>query len=361
MLEVNIKKSFKNFSLISNFKLPPQKVLGLLGGSGEGKSLTLRCIAGIDKPDSGYIRLNGKTLFDSEQGIDLVPQERHIGYLFPHYSLFPTKTVTQNILSGLIANKDLTKEEKLARVDKWLKLLHLENQQHHKPNQLSNGQQQRTALARILINEPAVLLLDEPFSALDNLLKWQLQTELCKLLEQYTGSTILVTHDISEVQLLTDEVCIIDEGRTEPQITTHKLLTQPSTYAACKLTGCRNFSDLKRLGDDVLASDWQLKIPTEWQVPERAQSLALRNRSLRPTSKNSALLQAEVEQIIKTPHSTIYQLRVAGMTKNELLTMELDLNEPKFTLGEIIPLQIQAKDVLWCYEPYGDKHEKNTH
>ena len=167
-LEVNIEKKLDGFTLRAAFSAGNIPT-ALLGASGCGKSMTLRCIAGIVKPDKGRIVLDGRVLFDSEQHIDLPPQQRGAGLLFQNYALFPNMTVEQNILCGLKAEKDRAARQ--ARCAELLRAMRLEPLAKRYPAQLSGGQQQRTALARILAGRPRILMLDEPFSALDSYLR----------------------------------------------------------------------------------------------------------------------------------------------------------------------------------------------
>ena len=191
-LEVNIVKRLGDFCLRTAFSCE-KEFMGILGASGSGKSLTLKCIAGIEKPDRGRIVLDGKVLFDSEKKINLPPQQRRVGYLFQTCALFPGMTVRQNILCGLRREKDREIREKLA--DEMLGLLRIRDIAGQKPETLSGGQAQRTALGRILVNKPDLLMLDEPFSALDAHLRLKLQTELKNLLTGYGGGILMVTHD----------------------------------------------------------------------------------------------------------------------------------------------------------------------
>jgi len=207
MLSVGIKKTLGKFHLSVSFEVE-SGVTGILGASGCGKSLTLRCIAGIDKPDKGVITINGQALFDSEKHINLPPQKRRVGYLFQNYALFPNMTVKKNILCGLRGEKDPVRR----RMDLELavKLLQLEGLENHRPHQLSGGQAQRVALARILVNRPRLLMLDEPFSAIDSDLRGYLQIEMKRLLDQYDGMVLLVTHDRNEAYHLCDRIIAMD-------------------------------------------------------------------------------------------------------------------------------------------------------
>lgn len=173
-LLVDIEKDYGGFHLCSRFETNGG-ITGLLGASGCGKSQTLRCIAGVQTPDQGRIVLDGVTLYDSEQHINLTPQQRGVGYLFQSYALFPNMTVRANILTGLRREKDAAKKQ--AAFEHAIHLLKLEGLEDRRPAQLSGGQAQRVALARMLVSRPKALLLDEPFSAIDSHLRDQLQVD----------------------------------------------------------------------------------------------------------------------------------------------------------------------------------------
>ncbi|MGX8693196.1 MAG: sulfate/molybdate ABC transporter ATP-binding protein, partial [Clostridia bacterium] len=194
-LHVDIRKRLGSFTLDVSFTAE-NGVTSLLGASGCGKSMTLKCIAGIEKPDEGRIELDGRVLFDSETGVNLPPQKRRVGYLFQNYALFPNMTVAQNIFCGLNREKDRALKER--RLREMLRMMQLEGLEERKPAQLSGGQQQRVALARILVNDPQILLLDEPFSALDGHLRDSLKVEMRDLLERFGREVLMVTHDRNE-------------------------------------------------------------------------------------------------------------------------------------------------------------------
>lgn len=241
-LIVDIRKDFGKFRLRAAFEAQ-NGITGLLGASGCGKSVTLKCIAGIQRPDAGTILLDGRPLFDSQRHIDLPPQKRRVGYLFQNYALFPNMTVQQNIAAGVRERRG--RDETVAGL---VRSFHLEGTEHKYPRQLSGGQQQRTALARILASRPEVLLLDEPFSALDSYLKWQVELELSDLLARFPGPVLFVTHDRDEVHRNCKNVCVLDHGKSQPLQSVHQLFQSPATLSACLLSGCKNISRARSLG-----------------------------------------------------------------------------------------------------------------
>ncbi len=250
-LLVDIRKNYGAFRLDVDF-FAQGGVTGLLGASGCGKSVTLKCIAGIETPDEGRIELDGRMLFDSRQNINLSPQQRHIGYLFQSYALFPNMTVAQNIASGVRDRRHRTEET--ARL---MASFQLEESAHKYPRQISGGQQQRVALARILASQPEALLLDEPFSALDVYLKWQVELELAERLSQFPGQVLFVTHDQNEIRHQCQGVCVLNRGKSQAVQTVDELFDSPATLSACRLSGCQNLSRVRPLGDGQVESpDW---------------------------------------------------------------------------------------------------------
>jgi molybdate transport system ATP-binding protein len=237
--------------------------LGILGASGSGKSMTLKCIAGIEIPDEGHISVNGRVLFDSVKKINLKPQARRVGYLFQNYALFPRMTVLENITTGL----PLPKQEAKAKARVWLDELQLGEFEGRYPSQLSGGQQQRTALIRMLIREPEAVLLDEPFSALDTNLREQMQFQLLELLKT-RGDVIMVTHSRDEVYRICSETLVMDEGRVLGSGRTRELFRNPGLVRIARLTGCKNISPISQTGErEILALDWGLPLTLDYPLP----------------------------------------------------------------------------------------------
>ncbi len=207
MLEVQIYKKLAEFDLDISFQVN-DNILGLMGASGSGKSMTLKCIAGIEMPDQGRIVLNGRVLFDSEKKINVPIQKRNVGYMFQSYALFPNMNVYENISVGLRARKVKDVDIVVQKVMQQFRIFELASRY---PKQLSGGQRQRVALARLIAYEPDVLLLDEPFSALDEDLKKDLLQELKSEL-QISKPVIFVSHDKEEVNYLCDLKYKIKQG-----------------------------------------------------------------------------------------------------------------------------------------------------
>lgn len=273
-LVVDIKKSFGSFRLDVSFETG-DGLLGILGASGCGKSMTLRCIAGIEKPDSGKIVLNGTTLFDSEKRINLPPQKRQIGYLFQNYALFPNMTVKQNILSGLNAIKDKTERERSCTES--IRLMQLEGLERHHPAQLSGGQQQRVALARILVSKPKLLMLDEPFSALDTHLRERLQVQMKELLQQFHGVSLMVTHSRDEAYRLCERIALMAHGKFLTIKPTKQLFSDPGTISGALMTGCKNIAAAHKTGEyEVDVPEWGVRYETAQPVRDDLCAVGIR-------------------------------------------------------------------------------------
>jgi len=215
-LEVDIHKTFvsaeRRFALDVAFTATTQRVV-LFGPSGAGKSLTLQAIAGLLRPDEGKITLHGNALFDSKLNVDLKPQARKVAYLFQDYALFPHLNVRQNIGFGLQRGWfNPRARSSHAQIDYWLDALELRGVAGNYPAQLSGGQKQRVALARALVAQPQLLLLDEPFSALDSTLRQRMRLELSDLQTRLDIPMVLITHDPDDVAAFGDQVVQISDG-----------------------------------------------------------------------------------------------------------------------------------------------------
>jgi molybdate transport system permease protein len=259
MLIVDIHKQLPQYDLEVSFTVEGE-TLGLLGSSGSGKSMTLRCIAGIETPTQGTIVLNDRILYDSHKGINLPSRDRKVGFLFQHYALFPHLTVAQNIAYGL---RGLSKHAAHRQVIEQLERVQLLGFGDRYPHQLSGGQQQRVALARALATQPDVLLLDEPFSALDTHLRNELEKQLIKTLSSYQGLTLFVSHNLEEAYRVCQKLLVLDQGKVAAAGDKQSIFDRPSTLAVAQLTGCKNYSRIQPIDRHTLhALDWNCTLQT---------------------------------------------------------------------------------------------------
>ena len=296
-LFVEIRKRLGDFVLDARFETD-DPVTGLLGASGCGKSMTLKCIAGVETPDEGRIVLDGETLFDSARGINLPPQKRGVGYLFQHYALFPHMTVERNILCGLHGEKD--KAVRQQRLREMIAMLQLEGLEKHRPAELSGGQAQRVALARMLVSRPRLLLLDEPFSALDSHLRDQLQPQLLSLLRSYGRQAVMVTHSRDEAYHLCSRLCVMDGGRILRAGGTKEVFADPGSEPAARLTGCKNIARAFKAGEyEVDVPEWGVRLTAAKPVPDDVRAVGLRAHYFHPraaANRFAVRLESELEE-----------------------------------------------------------------
>lgn len=272
-LVVDIEKQLATFTLNNAFTAH-QETLGVLGGSGSGKSMTLRCIAGVETPDQGRIVLNGQTLFDSDKGINVPSHQRKVSLVFQNYALFPHMSVAENIAFGL---QHIPKSVRSHRVRQQLALLQLDGLGDRYPHQLSGGQQQRVALARALATEPEVLLLDEPFSALDTYLRAQVERQLIETLSTYSGVTLFVTHNLEEAYRVCENLMVMSGGRAIAFDSKHRIFERPQTVRVAQLTGCKNFSRAAIAGASrIEALDWGVTLHVAEAITDELTNVGVR-------------------------------------------------------------------------------------
>ena len=345
-LRVDIRKSLGSFTLDVDFTAG-QGITSLLGASGCGKSMTLKCIAGIEKPDEGRIELDGRVLFDSAQGVNLPPQQRRVGYLFQNYALFPNMTVRQNILCGLNREKDRSARER--RLRDMLRRMQLEGLEERKPAQLSGGQQQRAALARILVSDPQILLLDEPFSALDGHLRDSLKVEMRDLLQRFGREVLMVTHDRGEAYNMSREIAVMDAGRILTLKPTKELFADPGSVQAAILTGCKNIAAARRVDEHTVEiPDWGVRLETKQQVNEGLCAVGLRAHYFNPNAVQNRFPVRYVEEM-EEPFETILQFRYAAQRED---SPPVWWRLPKEKKSAVFPaeLGIAPANILLLYE-----------
>ena len=345
-LEVDIEKRLGSFHLRAAFSCG-REFMGILGASGCGKSMTLKCIAGIEKPDRGRIVLDSRVLFDSEKRINLPPQQRRVGYLFQDYALFPGMTVRENILCGLHREKDKQKREK--RTEDMLELLRLQEVASLQPEALSGGQAQRTALGRILVNEPDLLMLDEPFSALDSYLRLKLQTELKALLAGYDRGILMVTHDRDEAFRICERLGVMEQGQMQTVKGTKELFADPETRAAAVLTGCKNIVEAQKTGEhEVIVPEWGIRLTTGKPVRDGLKAVGIRAHDFHPDTEENCFpvrILRETEEPFEWISEFRYEHQAAGSPPVwRRYSREFRTNEPPKQLG------VAPADVLLLYE-----------
>ena len=315
-LEVAIEKELSGFRLAVEFSADGAP-LGLLGPSGSGKTMALRAIAGLETPDRGRIALDGLVLFDSERGINIPARDRRIGLLFQNYALFPHLTAAENVSFGI---ERFSPEEKRRRVSKQLAAVHMESLAERYPATLSGGEQQRVALARALAIEPAALLLDEPFSALDTHLRGALERQLRETLASFRGPTVFVSHNLEEAYRVCERLVVLSNGGVAAQGPKEEIFRHPPTIEVARVTGCKNFSAARRLTDGwVEALDWGCTLRVAQELAQAPKHVAIRAHHVRihPADKSSSegcenVFRCWLAAMTETPFRVTLDLRIGA-------------------------------------------------
>lgn len=322
MIYVDIEKKLGKFLLKTKFSCS-SNIMGLLGASGSGKSLTLKCIAGIEKPDKGKIILNGRVLFDSEKNINIAPKNREVGYMFQNYALFPNMNVYENVLVG-IRDKKIDKEKIILEKLDSLKILHLKDK---KIFEISGGEAQRVALCRILVNQPKIILLDEPFSALDDFLKWKIELEVLSILEKYKIPSILVSHSREEVYRLCKDICVMNKGKSEEILEKKELFKNPKTFAASLISGCKNFSKIKKISQNkVKALDFGIVLDV-LNFKDSYDMVAIRSHFVQISNDSKDGFEVYIDRVIEDIFSYIVMVRFKAKEDSSL---RIDIDKEKW-------------------------------
>ena len=296
------------------------ELLALVGPSGAGKSTILRMIAGLAHPASGIVRCGNQTWFDSQSRISVNPRQRRVGYVFQQYALFPGLTALENIEQSC---RDLPKVQRRERALYWLGKVNLAGLEHRKPDQLSGGQQQRVGLARALAREPRVLLLDEPFSAVDFATRERLYLELAMLRSELAIPTVLVTHDLNEARTLADQLCMLSNGSTLQSGPVATVINRPDSVLVARLTGYRNIFRGTVVSESTNGSgviEWRghrLEVarlngfttghPIHWCIPQSHIVLHRRERPSRGERENP--LRGEVVELLSMGDNVLVALQ----------------------------------------------------
>ncbi|NVF12331.1 ATP-binding cassette domain-containing protein [Anaerococcus sp. AGMB00486] len=344
MLKLDIRKDFGNFKLDINFE-SEKGVLGILGASGSGKSLSLKAIAGIVKPDKGKIILNNRVLFDSDKKINIPTKDRKVAYLFQDYALFPNMTVYENIKCGFREKKENYQEIIYKKLDE----LHIYHIKDKIPDEISGGEKQRAALARILVNEPEILLLDEPYSAIDGYLKWSIELDIKNIIEEYKIPTLFVSHDRDEIYRMCDEIVIMDKGKSEDKKETKELFNNPKTMAAAELSGCKNFSKIKKSEKGIYAIDWDLDLSIE-DVKNR-DFIGIRAHNIKVSSEKSGENSFELELLKEIEQTFNMCLIIRKKSGKGILSAFLEKEDWKKLKNEKnLYFSIRKEDIMFLKE-----------
>jgi ABC-type sulfate/molybdate transport systems ATPase subunit len=272
-LEVDIEKKLADFTLSVKFHTADAP-LSILGASGAGKTMLLRCMAGLERPERGRIVVNGRALFDSASGVFVPARERGLGFLFQNYALFPHRTVAENIGFGL---KALSAGDRDARVTQLAARTHITELRDRYARELSGGEQQRVALARALAIEPKALLLDEPLSAMDTHLRSQVETLLEETFQAHPRPALVVTHNIEEAYRISQELLVLSRGRVVAHGPKHEVWRRPASTEVARLTGCKNISRAQVEPDGSLtAIDWRVRLKLSDMAPASTRFMGVR-------------------------------------------------------------------------------------
>lgn len=353
---LKIRKNFGTFKLNVEFEAK-NEIMALLGASGCGKSITLKCIGGIIRPDEGLIVVDGVTLFDSRKKINISPQKRKVGLLFQNYALFPNMTVEENIRSVLALGEKTRIKERFHSLAEKFYISGLEN---HYPAQLSGGQQQRVAIARIMASDPTIIMLDEPLSALDSYLRWHLENELIDILADFDGTTLYVSHNRDEVYRICDRVCVINNGHSEGVRTRQELFEAPNTLASSLLSGCKNYSRATKLDEHrIRAEDWNVDLYCSAIVTDDIRYVGVRahfvticgqGEECTEFSREKNVIKGRVLRITEDVFSTIITLVPSETgSKHDFSRIRMELSKETardIRLGEEIFTKIRPEDIM---------------
>lgn len=342
----------------------PAEVLALVGPSGSGKSSLLRCIAGLLTPAEGRIVCAGETWLDTARGVNVPTPRRRIGFVFQSYALFPHLTALENVMEGL---GDLPPGARRARAKALLDMVHLGGLEDRRPRRLSGGQQQRVAVARALARDPHVLLLDEPFSAVDRSTREKLYGELAELRRQLRMPVILVTHDLDEATMLADRMCILSHGKTLQSGAPLEVLQRPASVAVARLTGMKNIFDGEVVrhdpGTGTTTLAWQgRRLPVAlqeafppgsavaWAVP--ADGVLLLGPDAASRGSRDTLIETTIASLTLLGDRVRMALRADGPQPAMFFTAVPRHVTVRYDLGEGRPLTVRLRgESIWLMPP----------
>mgnify|MGYP000175871967 CR=1 FL=1 len=298
------ENSFKALDNVS-FSVKRGQFVAIVGPSGSGKSTLLHLIGGVDRPDGGHVYVDGNDVYARNDTQLAIFRRREVGLIYQFYNLIPVLNVVENVTLPVLMDGRKVDEE---RLEELLTVLHLKGRENHLPNQLSGGQQQRVALARILASDPEVLMLDEPFSALDAFLKEKLQLELLELLSGYDKDILMVTHSRDEIYRFCEHMLIVEDGRQAGFGVTKEIFKNPGTPAAAKLTGCKNIEKIERVDDHTMVlPNWNTTVCVKGMIPENTTHIGIRAHYLRlpENGQRENLVECQNGKILNDPFELV--------------------------------------------------------
>jgi molybdate transport system ATP-binding protein len=345
--------------LQAEFSCRKGELVALVGPSGSGKSTILRAIAGLNSPQFGEVTCQGEVWLDTTRNFYRSTQQRRIGMVFQEPALFPHMSVVDNII---VALDHVPKEKRRARATDWLERVNLGGLEKRKPSTLSGGQQQRVALARALAREPEVLLLDEPFSAVDRVTRRKLQSELVALRQHIDIPVVLVTHDLEEATLLADKICVLHHGKTLDFGVPDRIMTQPASSLVARLVDLPNIYQgvIERLASKTSPAQmrWnnivleiadnftaQTGEQVSWTIPPSFVVLHRRRKPSKGERENP--VTGRVTQILTFNEISRITVKVEG-TQDCSLVLSLDTHAArrnKIHVGEVITVSLLAQDI----------------
>jgi molybdate transport system ATP-binding protein len=360
-LQVQLRQ-WAPFEMAVSLRCEPGELLALAGPSGSGKTTLLRSIAGLHRPAEGRIACGDAVWFDSAGGVQVPARERPVGLVFQSYALFPHLSALHNVMQAIPGPR----AERQARAADWLRRVHLHEMAHRLPRELSGGQQQRVAVARALAREPKVLLLDEPFSAVDRATRELLYDQLAELRQQLEIPVLLVTHDLDEAARLADRIALLSQGRVVQSGRPLQVLQQPASVEVARLLGLKNIGRATVRGHDADCSwlDWHgiaIKVPSAlrfpigsdvaWCIP--TDSVLLMPGERAPTHPWDTVFDAELTHLMPAGGSLQIALRpLAGPAQTLVMSVPSHLASRRaLAVGLRLPLRLRGDAV--CVMPPG--------